>query len=89
LVNVYKDGQEWGSAPDDGPRILEFFPDGTVVFKVGTVDEFKSSYKVEGENLTFDGMVGILIGNNQKISLDGNRLMLIYLAFTLEFEKVE
>jgi len=49
----------------------------------------KSKYKIEGENLIFDGVVGIALGENQKISLDGNRLMLTSNAFTLEFERVE
>jgi len=94
LVNVYRNGQEWGEAPDDGARILEFFSDGTVTIAVGNVDKFdiemtKSKYTIEGENLTFDGVVGIVLGENQKIILDGNKLMLTYLAFTLEFERVE
>jgi hypothetical protein len=88
LVSVSEDEQKIGSAPDNEERILEFFLDGTVTIDFSESSESemtRSTYKLVGNQLTFDGMIGVLLGTEHIFALDGNKLSLKGNSITLDF----
>jgi len=45
----------------------------------------RTKYKIIGDNITFDGMIGVLIGPEHTFNIDGNNLSLNSNSITLEF----
>lgn len=88
LNSVYEEGQKIGVAPEGEVRILEFYPDGTATMDMGDISDLemtRTTYKIIGETITFDGMIGVLIGPEHTFKLDGNKLSLNSNSITLEF----
>ncbi|MBI5936041.1 MAG: lipocalin family protein [Chloroflexi bacterium] len=92
LKYVYQDGNKMDSIPNSESTTLEFFPDGTVTVDLGEPSEpemTRSNYTIVGDTLTFDGIVGVFLGTEYRIKIDGNTLLLINNVNTLEFTRLK
>ena len=76
----------------DTLSILEFFDDGTVTVHMdGVPSEFPmiSNYKIKGNSIIFDGNIGLMLGETQEYSLEGDILTLEYEGMIFDYKRVE